>query len=213
MSLLMFFQTPDQVVVLTDTLATTPSGTPHLFVTKCTVVPHLEMVVAYTGAAQVGHRWSHQLESAVLARDIDLLSPHVPGALRSISAEVAQEFGDHGITSTVYHLGFSEERGTYVGYVYRSVAEYASEVMEPGFRVKPQPLHGPTAPTDLDGMIALGKQLREEQDGLSGVERVHIGGDLVVTMLVNRQIQIAKVFRFDDFDSQWETMNVALHLD
>jgi hypothetical protein len=109
----MFTQTPQQVVVLTDTLATTQSGSPLLFVTKCTVVPDLEMVVAHTGVAQVGHRWSHRLQTAMLARDIDQLDSHVPPALRSIAAEVAGEFGDHGTTSTVYHLGFSEARQAY----------------------------------------------------------------------------------------------------
>jgi hypothetical protein len=210
MSLLMFDQRPDWVVVLTDTLATTPSGSPHLFVTKCAVVPHLEMVVAYTGLAQIGHRWSHELQTGRLARDIDLLNRHVPGTLRSISADVAREFGTHGFTSTVYHLGFSEERGTYIGYVYRSEADFVSEVMQAGFRVKPQPLGQFTAPADLDGMVALGLQLRGEQDRLPEDQRVFIGGELVVTMLVNRQIQAAKVHRFADFDSHWEAMNAAL---
>ena len=205
----MFFQAPEQVVVLTDTLATTPSGSPHSFVTKCTVVPHLEMVVGHTGVAQVGHRWSHQLQTSVLARDIDPLDRHVPGVLRSIADDVAGEFGDHGITSTVYHLGFSQALGTYVGYVYRSESDYVSEVMEPSFRVKPQPVGQFTAPTDLDGMVALGRQLREEQDGLPADQRVYIGGELVVTMLVNRQIQVTKVHRFGDFDSQWEAMNAG----
>lgn len=48
MSLLMFNLSPDQVVLLTDTLATTPSGAPHLLVSKCVAIPHLEMVVAHT---------------------------------------------------------------------------------------------------------------------------------------------------------------------
>lgn len=208
----MFFQAPEQVVVLTDTLATTPSGSPHLFVTKCSIAPHLEMVVAHTGVAQIGHRWSHQLQTTVLARDIDVIDQHVPGALSSIAADVAGEFGDHGITSTVYHLGFSEARETYVGYVYRSEADYVSEVMEPGFRVKPLPLGKFSAPVDLNGMVALGRQLREEQDGLPADQRVYIGGDFVVTTLANRQIQTTKIHRFADFDSQWEAMNAALEI-
>jgi hypothetical protein len=110
----------------------------------------------------------------------------------------------------VYHLGFSQARGAYVGYVYRSESDYVSEVMEPSFRVKPQPVGQFAAPTDLDGMVALGRQLREEQDGLPADQRVYIGGELVVTMLVNRQIQVAKVHRFGDFDSQREAMNAAL---
>jgi hypothetical protein len=206
----MFTQTPQQVVVLTDTLATTPAGSPHLFVTKCAVVPHLDMVVAHTGVAQVGHRWSHQLQTAMLARDIDLLDRHVPARLRSIAAELASEFGDPGMTSTVYHLGFSAAQEAYVGYVYRSEADCASEVMEPGFRVKPQPVGQVTAPKDLDGTVALGRQLRGEQNGRPADERVHIGGELVVTMLTNRLIQVAKVHRFEDFERQWTIMNAAL---
>lgn len=206
----MFFLAPEGVVVLTDTLATTRSGSPHLFVTKCAIVPHLEMVVAHTGVAQIGHRWSHLLQTATLARDIEKLDQLVPGMLRSITADVARELEDPGITSTVYHLGFSEVRAEYVGYVYRSGADYVPEIMEPGFRVKPRPLGQSTAPPDLAGMVELGRQLREEQDGLPANQRIYIGGELFVTLLANRCIQVKRVHRFADFDAQWDAMNAAL---
>jgi hypothetical protein len=110
MSLLMFATDPSQVAIVTDTLATHPTAEPLLLLSKCSIVPHLEMAVAYTGVAQVGQRWAHQLQTAVLARNIDLLDQHVPGALRQVTAEVVAGFGELPGTSTVYHFGYSEEK-------------------------------------------------------------------------------------------------------
>jgi hypothetical protein len=75
---------PTQSVIVTDTLATDPTGEPCLFLSKCILVPHLEMAVAYTGIAQVGQRWVHQIQTAVLARNIDQLDQYVPDAFRKM---------------------------------------------------------------------------------------------------------------------------------
>ena len=45
MSLLMFAITPDQVSVMTDTLATDTELRPAFFTTKCVALPHLRMGV------------------------------------------------------------------------------------------------------------------------------------------------------------------------
>jgi hypothetical protein len=210
MSLLMFALAPNEVVVLTDTLATTPAGGPYLFVSKCSVVPHLEMLVAFTRVAQVGQLWSHKLQTEMLARDIDLLDQHVPNALRAMAAQVDREFGNASTASTVYHLGYSESQACYTGYVYRSENDFASEVMDPGFRIKPVPEGSFEAPSSLDEMVALGIRVREEQDASPPADRVYIGGELIITAMLDRNVQIRKLYRFEDFDSHWRTMNINL---
>lgn len=198
---------PRQVVIVTDTLATLPSGESHLLVTKCTAVPHLDLVVAFTGIAQLGHRWAHRLQTATLARNIDLLDHLVAPSLREINAGLNEEFGEPPGTSTVYHFGFSEDRQEYVGYAYRSENDFASELMEPSFRVKPQPMGDITTPNELDELVQLGIRLRSEQEALPSGSRVYIGGDLIMTVLSDRAIYVSRVFRFDDFEEQWLVMN------
>src|SRR5437867_1910098 len=105
MSLLMFVLAPPQVTILTDTLATNASGDPSLLVSKCSVMPHLEMAVAFTGIAQVGQRWAQKVQTGVLARDMDLLDQHVQAGLQTVMEEVTEEFGPIPGTSTIYHLG------------------------------------------------------------------------------------------------------------
>jgi hypothetical protein len=210
MSLLMFATDPNQVLVVTDTLATHPTGEPYLLVSKCSIVPHLEIAVAYTGVAQVGQRWAHQLQTAVLARNIDLLDQHVPGALRKVTTDVIDEFGDLPGSSTVYHFGYSEEKEAYVGIAYRSEKDFESDPIPYGFGVKPVPVGEFSAPNDLDGLVALGKQIRAEQDAGPQESRIYIGGEFWMTVLANRTIQVSKLFRFDDFEEQWLQMNASL---
>lgn len=212
MSLLMFNLSPTQVFVVTDTLATTNSGTPFMFVSKCVAMPHLEMVVAHTGIATVGQRWAYQLQTGVIARDIDLLDRHVQAALQQIDAEVEAEFGKPGMSSTIYHLGYSQDRQCYTGYVYRSTNGYASEPMEPGFRIKPGPEGDFNTPNTLEELIQLGVRVRAEQDARPIDERVHIGGEFVQTMLGERCMLTSKIHRFEDFETQWLAMNEALSL-
>ena len=195
MSLLMFALDSNQVVIVADTLATYPNGEPFLLVSKCAVVPHLEMVVAGTGIAQVGQRWAHQLQTATLARSIDLLDQHVPAALRKITADLEEEFGKLPGSSTVYHFGFSEESDGYTGYAYRSEQAYVSERLSGGFGVKPVPSGEFTAPSDLDELVALGRRIRTEQDAEPKESRIYIGGEFWMTVLVNRTVQISKLFR------------------
>jgi hypothetical protein len=217
MSLLMFSLAPESVTLLTDTLATTPAGDPHLLVTKCGIVPHLDLVVAGTGIAQLTEHWRAMVYGQMLCRDIDMLDAHCPGALRRLWANLEAEHPDpiaRGATATVYHLGLSEARSEYVGYVYRSTHGFASEPMAPGFRVKPQPAEAlAETPTAVHEMIELAHRLRTEQNAQPASERVHIGGELSLTVLADRSIIAVKVHRYDDFETIWQQMNDAQNWD
>lgn len=211
MSLLMFRLDVPQIAIVTDTLATTPAGNPHLFVSKVSIVPHLDMVVAFTGLAVIGERWAEKLRTAILARDMDMVNLHAPSALREIEQAAIIEFGALPSTTTIYHLGYSTALDGYSGYAYRSENRFVSERMDPGFRIKPQPLSLPEAPSTFEEMIALGIQVRAEQDADDSANRVFIGGEFVLTLMEKRSILTQKIHRFNDFDNQWLEMNAALY--
>lgn len=99
-------------------------------------------------------------------------------------------------------------------YAYRSTADFESEPLQPGFRIKPEPLTLPEEPpATLEEMIALARQIRTEQDGLSPDDRIYVGGELVLTALQNGGITCAKIHRWEDFDSTWQRMNQRLQRD
>jgi hypothetical protein len=210
----MFALAPDGVVVITDTLATTVPGDPYLLVTKCGIVPHLDLVVAGTGTANLSERWRTMVYGHLLCRDIEMLDLHAPAALRDLWNEIQKEFphaADELMTSTVYHLGRSERTGEYVGFVYRSADNFVSEPMGPGFRVKPEPVSQLTAaPESIEEMAELAHQIRAEQNTLPKSERIHIGGELVLVMMQSGSTTAAKIHRYEDFENVWQEMNDLL---
>ncbi len=214
----MFQVEAEGVNVMVDTLATTPAGEPLSLVTKCGVIPHLNMVIAGTGLAQLPDRWRETVYGRMLARDIDLLDRHTPSHLRNLWTDLIAEFPSidpEGITSTVYHFGLSESTGRYVGYAYRSASDFISEPMlQGGFGVKPAP-EPPLVlkpPTDLAEWIECAIRLRAQQSIYAKAARVHIGGDLVFYTLHNGETSLSRVHRFDDFEANWQAMNGALNV-
>ena len=204
----MFTLVPEGVWVVTDTLATTMEGDAHLLVSKCVAVPHLELVLAFTGLANLGQEWSQMVQSRILTADIDMLDRHTPPGLRSVFEGIDCS---EDATATIYHLGFSTDQAAYVGYVYRSTNDFRSEKMEPGFRVKPDPPAGFRRPEDLNEIIHLAEEVRANQDQRPPAERVYVGGELVLTNLNDRTICSRKIHRFADFDEAWLTMNENLN--
>ena len=58
MSSLIFHTEQNQVMIATDTLATSPDGRPFKFTTKAFfLLPHLRMIIAGTGAGGFLGRW------------------------------------------------------------------------------------------------------------------------------------------------------------
>lgn len=208
----MFYLAPEQVVVMTDTLATNMAGEPYLLVSKCAVVPHLNMIIAGTGAGQLGSRWVQTVSERTACLDIEMLDTHAPvGIARLWDALLAEEDHRYEGTSTIYHFGRSEATQKYVGYAYRSVDGFASEPLRPyGFAAKPPPLGSFEPSTDLRDWIKLAEQIRAEQDPLPHGERVYIGGALICAILQGGAINVSEVYRFDDFDATWEDLNTRL---
>ncbi|MCA1842487.1 MAG: hypothetical protein LC792_04720 [Actinobacteria bacterium] len=211
MSLFMALHGTESVLVVTDTRATTTEGDPYLYVTKCRIVPHLDMVLAGTGIAQLPDLWHARVMDSMLCRDIDMLDRHAPAALRSLWREELGLTAPEQGRATIYHFGFSELRREYVGYAYRSTDDFASEALQPGFRVKPEADEMPDdIPGTLKEMVALARRIRADQDRRPAADRVYVGGELVLTALQNGGTTCAKIHRWEDFDIMWDRMNDRL---
>jgi hypothetical protein len=201
----MYQLSDEQVLVVTDTLATTEDR-PHMYVSKCAAIPHLELIVAYTGIAELGSRWVSMLHDRILCRDIEMLDSHAPEALQKIWSNLLEEYSLVGdITSTVYHFGRSEQSKIYMGIAYRSKEGFESEPLtEFAFGVKPHPEGTFETPTSMDETVALAARIRREQD------RLHIGGALRLTAMTEGTIVLSELARFEDFDDMWQQMNDRL---
>ena len=209
MSLLMYCVSPARVTLFTDTLSATPDGHARHLTTKCWTFPHIGVAVAFTGLAQVGYRWIATITESMLCRDIDMLDVHAPEALRRVVADVTEQYGGIHGTTTVYHFGQSEATKEYVGYAYRSTADFASErLLAEGFGVKPPPADGITVvPQTVEDVIALAELIKTEQDALDAAVRLYIGGDLVMVHLEGGVMTAARIHRFDDYEQDWQSMN------
>lgn len=210
MSLLMVLLRAEAVTVITDTLATTPAGEPYLLVSKCAIEPQLEMVIAYTGLANLGARWVPAMRESILCRDIDNLDSHAPEMLRSILTDLRRQHGEFESSGTIYHFGWSPERDQYVGYAYRSDDDFRSESLDPGFRIKPHPAGGFETPESLEGMIELAERVKAEQDAARAEDRIFVGGELVLTSMHGRIVATQKVHRFSSYETDWLAMNASL---
>jgi len=216
MSLLMFNHDVESVVIVTDTLATTPGGEPLMFQSKAWALPHINMAMAVTGIANLGAAWNEFLRSSAIVQDIRMVNNFAPEQLRLIwhgmLAEASPEVSMH---ATVYHFGFEVGAERPIRYVYRSTRNFESErIEESGFGVKPAPDPSSLkAPDTLDEFIELALRIRAEQDELPPGERIYIGGELYLLHLRNWHSQIARIHRFDDFDDSWREMITRLNRD
>lgn len=200
MSSLILFADENQVLVATDTLATLPNGTPFKFSTKAFIVPNLKLVMAGVGVAGFLGRWFIRISESLIVQGIDNLNYHTPGALASLWQGYKQELSiPDGITTTVYHSGFSETTRLIHLYAYRSAHNFNSERLEPyGLRVKPEcPV--PTdysLPQDLPTIM---ENQRTIQASKPKDERLYIGGEIEVHYLSKAGFQVYTLHRFEDY--------------
>lgn len=212
MSLLAFHHEEKSAMILTDTLATTPEGEAFMFVSKAWAIPHMNMAIAVTGAANLGALWNQYLRNSLIARDIEMVDRLAPAQLRRLWSEVLEEHGIVGApTVTMYHFGFPEGSEHLVRYVYRSTENFESERSEQAcIGVKPVPEGQFETPEDLDGWVALAERVRAEQDARPAADRVHIGGEFYVLHLRNWQSMTMRLHRFEDYEQTWLDMNKLL---
>lgn len=209
MSSLIYYADPAQVLVVTDTLATSIGGAPAFFTSKASYVPHLRMIVAGTGFAGFAGEWVDHVNARMLVRGIEHLDDFAPDYLRS-TWERWKLKGNMpaGATTTVYCFGISEETGHTVIFAYRSADDFESQRIETTSTVigaKPDcALPREDEPDILQAVQRMMLEQRALQAAVPRAKRISIGGEAIAMHLTSDECRIFPFFRFNDFDEQME---------
>lgn len=201
MSSLIFYSDAEQVLVVTDTLAVNPDGSPMLFTTKAHYLPHLKTIVAGTGLGGFSGDWAMSANNRMVVRGIENLNYHTQDALRKLWANYRREYSlPSEATTTVYQWGFSEVSGYITGYAYRSTSDFDSEKLSYGTGVKPE-----CAVPDgnlFDNLKSMMHEQRSIQSARPAEHRLFIGGEAMAIHLTREGCVFKRVFDFPDFKSQ-----------
>ncbi len=200
MSSLIFCTDENQVLVATDTLATSPDGSPFKFTTKAFIVPHLKLMIAGTGAGGFLGRWFVHINDGMAVKGIDHLDCFAPNSLASLWAGYKQQQVSlpNDITVTVYHFGFSETSKLIHSFAYRSMSDFRSNRLEYGVGLKPD-CHLPDNycfPRDIRKMM---DEQRTIQASNPKSDRVYIGGEIEIHHLSENGFQVYTMDRFEDY--------------
>ncbi len=185
-----------------DTLATAgDTGKPYFFTTKFYILPHLRGAMFATGVGDLASQWFLKLERYI-ARDMHHLDNFVTPGLR----ELGRQFGlDEEVTTTVYHVGYSEQESRYIGFAYRSTNLFVSERLDYGVRLKPR-TEAPPPQLLPNDFIEIMKKQKNDDDIKPLKERVHIGGEVQLLLMQDQSMVVQTVHRFDEYDNLYREM-------
>lgn len=157
------------------------------FTTKALLLPHLEGLVAGTGAMQFIFAWMHVINTSAQVRDVIELDGIAPSRLRALWAEFEEHY-EHPGTATLYHFGFNRRSERFVTYAYRSERAFVSEELPCGLGVKPATDVGQYTFRHFPGdfLPIVEQQMREDQARPTS-KRVGIGGHLIAYTLTARE--------------------------
>lgn len=207
MTSLIFHTEETQVLVAMDTLATSVNGIPSMYSSKAFVLPHLRMIICGTGLGGFLGRWFITINDLMVINGIENLDYHAPDSLRTMWKEYLSTLSDpYSGTTTVYHFGFSENTNKIKAYVYRSEKNFESEERDQyGLGLKPE-CTVPTSyeiPKDIPGLMF---EQREIQNKKPALERIYIGGEILVYQLMQEGIAIFSMGKFDDYEETQEAI-------
>ena len=180
MTILNFVLDEKGVYLLTDTVASDPDDMePINFTTKVFPAPHWQGLICGTGILQFITAWYVHAITSIVAKDIKHLDQFAPDILRSRFTEF-QEQANGEFTSTIYHFGFDDLAGKFIGFAYRSTNDFDSEQLDYGIGLKPNPEVDPPDiiefPIDLIPIAELQK-VKDAKKPLD--QRVGVGGQLI----------------------------------
>lgn len=213
---------PEHVLILSDSLALAGEDhRPAFMTTKVFPLPHMSLCIAGTGAQPLAERfWAHA-NSKCVASDVAHLNEYAADILRDLwlqlhsepdyETEEARRF-----TSTVYIYGWSVSNKAFIGFAYRSANDFVSEPLRYGIAAKPAPnsrqVPDMNGLTDFVELLLLQKQEDRERPRM---ERIGIGGEIIMTLMVRDEtgftaIKQQPIFKFDDYDDDWELILARL---
>ncbi|OCJ22618.1 hypothetical protein [Serratia sp. 14-2641] len=206
MSSLIFYTQPDLAVVATDTLAVDSNGRPAFYTNKAAYIPTLRMIIAGVGVAGFSSQWAEHVSSRMLLSGIENLDCHAQDGLLSLWDDFknAEAIDPESSTTTVYHIGFSEETGDVTVFAYRSTNSFMSERLGYGTAVKPdcKIIDGNLMET-IPSMMS---EQRRLQESMPIESRIYIGGDIIAIMLTKDECRYFKLGEFPDREANFREM-------
>lgn len=189
MTLLMFLLDEDLVVVAADTVATDLDGNTLSYDHKIHDIGGAKCAVA-TGVANVLFEW---LRTDGHGKTLDSIAATAPSRLSAISRRLGE-----GVRATIYVFGRDAPDAPYSGLVFRAEDQFNPEPLRYGFHAKP-PVHeviGATLPEGPGEWIELAERLKAHEDAKPARERVPIGGELDLAILMDGTTRVATIHRF-----------------
>ncbi|MGG4092073.1 hypothetical protein [Paenibacillus lautus] len=199
----------DRLIITSDTLSLYASDrTPKRYMTKMYILPHLKMVLAGTGNAEVIIEYQHLLFSKVVARSI----LHIVDTATTVLKTLYNQHSEAG-TVTIYLFGLNEKSQENEGYALRSENDFIPEKLNYDIcYAKP---HLPnnlvkdlydSSSTDDEFFIKLIKEQRTNDLQLPKVERLGIGGEIQRIVMDQNDFLFSTIFKFDDFETNFQAM-------
>lgn len=201
MTALVFALQPEEVCVAMDTLVVgADDRRPLAFQRKFLSFPDSDLLVAGTGHAGFVTGWFGYLQTLTRLGDVDDVGAIAPAVLKA-SADAAGGLGS--ITTTIYHFGYSRAEGQYVGYAYRSTADFRPERLPYALGFKPQV---PIPVTDNiqfpDFMIDIVVRQQQHDRSQPIQHQLGIGGEIEFVVLSDRTTRVETVHRFISYESE-----------
>ena len=201
MTALVFALQPDQVCVAMDTLVIgADDRMPLAFQRKFLSLPTSELLVAGTGHAGFVTGWFGYLQALTHPGDVDDVGSIAPSVLKA-TADAAGGLGT--ITTTIYHFGYSRADDQYVGYAYRSIADFRPERLPYALGLKPQVAVTPTDNIQFpDFMIDIVVRQQQQDRSQPLQQQTGIGEGTEFAVPSGRTTRIETVHRFASYESE-----------
>lgn len=201
MTALVFALQPEQVCIAMDTLVIgADDRMPLAFQRKFLSVPNSDLLVAGTGHAGFVTGWFDYLQTLARLGDVDDVGSIAQSVLKA-SADAVGGLGT--ITTTIYHFGYSRVEDQYVGYAYRSTADFQPERLPYALGFKPQVQVTPTDDVQFpDFMIDIMLRQQQQDHSMPIPQQVGIGGEVEFVVLSGRTTHIETVHRFASYESE-----------
>ena len=201
MTALVFALQPDQVCVAMDTLVIgADDHMPLAFQRKFLPLPTSDLLIAGTGHAGFVTGWFGYLQALAHLGDVDDVGSMAPGVLKA-TADAAGGLGT--ITTTIYHFGYSRAEDQYVGYAYRSIADFRAERLPYALGLKPQVSVASTDDIQFpDFMVDIVVRQQQQDRSHPTSQQLGIGGEIEFVVLSGRTTRIETVHRFASYESE-----------
>ena len=201
MTALVFALQPDQVCIAMDTLVVGVNDKlPMGFQRKFLSLAENNLLVTGTGLANLVNGWLEYVSLYLGMGDIDDLNLFAPDVLDA-SVKIAGGLGE--ITTTLYHFGYSKAEAKYVGYAYRSTADFQSEKLQYALGFKPQIRIAACENIEFPKFLIDIILEQQHQDRRLPIEQqVGIGGEIEFAMLTEGRTNIETVHRFASYESE-----------